>query len=222
MTRLLMLVEGPSEEIFVKQILTPYLREYGVYVESPIILWTKRISSGGGFRGGVSNWKQIQKNLKPLLQDSDAWVTTLLDFYGLPQDFPGYEDALKPGNPKDKVVTLQKKFIEEMGNPRKFIPFFALHEFEAWLFCSPVTVAQHFGNQNIATSIQSAVTQAGEPELINHGEDTHPKSRLQNLGIGYKETSDGPTIIGKIGIPIRKGACSHFSSWLDRLETLDK
>lgn len=35
MTRLLMLVEGQSEEIFTKQTLTPYLKEYGVYVQPP-------------------------------------------------------------------------------------------------------------------------------------------------------------------------------------------
>lgn len=58
MTRLLILVEGQSEEIFVKHTLTPHLAQYGVFVESPIVLWTKRQPSGGGFRGGVSNWCQ--------------------------------------------------------------------------------------------------------------------------------------------------------------------
>ena len=38
MTRLLMLVEGQSEEIFVKQTLAPFLAEKGVHVESPIVL----------------------------------------------------------------------------------------------------------------------------------------------------------------------------------------
>jgi len=51
MTRLLMLVEGQSEEIFVKQTLTPHLADHGVFVQ-PIVLWTKRLGSGGGYRGG--------------------------------------------------------------------------------------------------------------------------------------------------------------------------
>ena len=55
MTRLLMLVEGQSEEIFVKHTLAPHLAQHGVYVQPPIVLWTKRLPSGGGFRGGVSN-----------------------------------------------------------------------------------------------------------------------------------------------------------------------
>lgn len=219
MTRLLMLVEGQSEEIFVKQTLTPFLAERGVHVLPPIVLWTKRIPSGGGFRGGVSNWNQIRRSLLPLTYDTDAWVTTLLDFYGLPDDFPGYQEALGPGDPRQHVLALQERFAAEIGHPR-LIPFFALHEFEAWLFTAPDVVAEHFGNATLAAKVRSAVDHAGDPELINHGEDTHPKARLLGMKASYKETSDGPTLIEKIGIPAIRGACSHFAGWLDRLEAL--
>ena len=47
MTRLLMLVEGQSEESFVKRTLAPHLAGYGVFVQV-IVLWTKRLASGGG------------------------------------------------------------------------------------------------------------------------------------------------------------------------------
>jgi hypothetical protein len=214
-----MLVEGQSEEIFVKQTLTPFLAERGVYVQPPVVLWTKRIPSGGGFRGGVSSWNQIRKNLQPLTHDSDALVTTLLDFYGLPEDFPGYQDALGAGQPRDRVVALQARFEAEIGHPR-FIPFLALHEFEAWVFCSPEIVAEHFGSANLAAKVRKAVQDAGEPELINHGKETHPKARLLGMGSGYKETSDGPTLMSKIGIPAIRSACPHFSRWLDRIEML--
>jgi hypothetical protein len=214
-TRLLMLVEGQSEETFVKQTLAPFLAEHGVYVQ-PIVLWTKRNSDGGGFRGGVSSWDQIQKNLNPLFGDTDAWVTTLLDFYGLPDDFGGYQAAREQVDPYQQVLALQKEFAKQYPSTR-FIPFFALHEFEAWLFCSPDVVAAHFGNADLALAIQQAVTHAGAPELINHGKKTHPKARLRDLKIGYKETSDGPTMMAKIGIPTIRAACPHFSAWLDRL-----
>ena len=221
MIRLLMLVEGQSEEIFVKKTLTPHLASHGVVVESPILLWTKRIPSGGGFRGGVSNWNQIRANLKHLFKDTDAWVSTLFDFYGLPKDFPGYDEAHGAGDSRKKVTTLQIRFKTEMNRPR-FIPFFALHEFEAWLFCSPDIVSEHFGNIWLATKMQEVVKQVGEPELINHGEKTHPKAQLQKFDMGYKETSDGPTLIDKIGIPVIRGCCPHFSGWLQQLEALGK
>lgn len=219
MTRLLMLVEGQSEEIFVKQTLAPYLAERGVYVQPPIVLWTKRIPSGGGYRGGVSNWSQIRKSLAPLTFDSNAWVTTLLDFYGLPDDVPGYQEARGPGNPRAKVVALQAQLAAEIMHPR-FIPFLALHEFEAWVFCAPKVVATHFDRANLAEKVQQAIAHASEPEFINHGETTHPKARLKTIVAGYKETSDGPTLMNKIGIPAIRAACPHFAAWLDRLEAL--
>lgn len=155
----------------------------------------------------------------PLTYDGDAWVTTLLDFYGLPDDFPGYQEALGPGDPRLHVRVLQDRFAMEIGHAR-LIPFIALHEFEAWLFSAPDVVAGHFNSVALAAKVRKAVEQAGEPELINQGPDTHPKARLRGMGASYKETSDGPILIEKIGIPAIRGACSHFAGWLDRLEAL--
>lgn len=219
MIRLLMLVEGQSEEIFVKHTLTPHLAQHGVYVQSPIVLWTKRLPGGGGFRGGVSNWNQIRRDLLPLTRDGDAWVTTLLDFYGLPEDFPGLPEALGAGNAEEKVIALQERFLAEI-NHQRFIPFLALHEFEAWLFSAPDAIEAHFGKAHLAEKLQSTVQEAGAPELINHGPTTHPKARLKTLVGAYKETSDGPTLLEKIGIAAVRAACPHFDSWLQRLEAL--
>jgi hypothetical protein len=219
MTRLLMLVEGQSEEIFVKRTLAPHLAQHGVYVQSPIVLWTKRLPSGGGFRGGVSNWNQILRSLRPLVRDGDAWVSTLLDFYGLPEDFPGLPEALGSGAAHERVAVLQARFAEEL-NHQRFIPFLALHEFEAWLFTAPDVLETHFGKTHLADRLRTAIQEAGAPELINHGATTHPKARLHRLVGGYKETSDGPTLLEKIGIAAVRAACPHFEGWLNRLEAL--
>lgn len=220
MTRLLILVEGQSEEIFVKRTLTPYLAQFGVYART-IVLWTKRMSDGGGFRGGVSHWEQIRKSLMPLTKDADAWITTLLDFYGLPDDFPGYGEAFGAADPRKAVIDLQTRFAAEVRHER-LIPFLALHEFEAWIFSAPETVADHFSRAILADKVRNAVKEAGEPELINHGEHTHPKARLRNLSSGYKETSDGPMLLDKIGIPVIKRSCPHFAAWLSQLELLGR
>lgn len=222
--RLLMLVEGQTEETFVKRTLAPHLQRHDVHV-SPIQLWTKRLPDGGGFRGGASRWRQIRQNLLPLMRDSDAWVSTLLDFYGLPEDFPGLPETLRgEGDPRAKAVALQERFAAAFEAHRRFIPFLALHEFEAWLFSAPDTVAAHFGTPALADELRDVVRQAGEPEFINHGRDTHPKRRLRDLTEHsercYQETSDGPTLLEKIGIPAVRAACPHFHGWLKRLESL--
>jgi hypothetical protein len=96
----------------------------------------------------------------------------------------------------------------------------ALHEFEAWLFSAPDAVEAHFGRADLADKLRTALQDAGGPELINHGATTHPKARLHSLVGGYKETSDGPTLLEKIGIVAVRAACPHFDGWLNRLEAL--
>lgn len=216
-----MLVEGQSEEAFVKQTLAPWLAASGVFVQGPIVLWTKRLPAGGGHRGGVGSWEQIRKNLSPLLADGDAWVTTLLDFYGLPEDVPGLAEHRGRGAAADQqAASMQAEMAAAFGQAPRFLPFLALHEFEAWLFAEPDVVATHFGNPAIATRLAGEIPSPGGPEAIKHGHDTHPKARLLKHCPGYKETSDGPTVLGKIGIPAIRARCPHFDGWLAQLEAL--
>ena len=217
-----MLVEGQSEEAFVKQTLAPWLAQRGVFVQGPIVLWTKRLPAGGGFRGGVANWAQIAKNLAPLLRDADAWVTTLLDFYGLPEDVPGLAEHKGHGaaQEQEQVIAVQAAMAQALGAPPRLLPFLALHEFEAWVFAGPAVVAQHFGSDTAAAKLTAVIPQPGGPEHINHGPATHPMARLGQHCPTYKKTSDGPTILAKIGIETIRAQCPHFSAWLARLEVL--
>lgn len=220
MTRLLILVEGQSEEVFAKRTLAPHLAAFGVYA-SVTVLRTKRIMSGGAFRGGVTSYAKIRQNLLELLGDRNARVTTLLDFYGLPEDFPGRAAVLAtPGlTAHDKAIRLQQAFADDIDQAR-FIPFLALHEFEAWLFSRPETVAEHFGNPALAAALSAIVQQAGTPEEINNDPATHPSARIECLIPSFKKTSDGPTILHKTTLATVRAACPHFGEWLTTLEGL--
>jgi len=211
MIRLSLLVEGDSDEKFVRETLKPFLAKWKVYIEDIVNL------------KGVSSWKRLRKDLKGLIEmsginDSSAWVTTLLDFYGLPA-IQGYAEIPCALTPREQVQEAQRRLEEKINHPR-FIPFLALHEFEAWLFSAPDVAAEYFGQPELANKMREIVVVAGEPELINHGVNTHPKARLKSLGVGYKETSDGPILLEKIGIETIQAACPHFSAWIDRLQAL--
>jgi hypothetical protein len=143
----------------------------------------------------------------------------MLDFYGLPDDFPGYLDSVGKSRPRDQVENVQRRFAESIDN-RRFIPFLVLHEFEAWVFSEPKVVAVHYTRPEVEASIQAIVDSVGEPEMINHGRDTHPKARLLSLGLSYKPTSDGPLILDKIGPDAIAAACPHFAKWLNLLKAL--
>lgn len=49
MTRLLVLVEGQSEEAFVRDTLAPHLTDHSVYA-TPTVILTKALAQGGGHR----------------------------------------------------------------------------------------------------------------------------------------------------------------------------
>ena len=51
MTRVLLLVEGQTEEAFVNRVLRPYLDPSGVYVARPSLLRTKELPEGKPYKG---------------------------------------------------------------------------------------------------------------------------------------------------------------------------
>jgi len=209
-TRVLALVEGETERLFVERVLAPHLLNRGVYLGKPVVVWTKRSAAGGGFRGGGRSYSKIRDSLEPLLKDSTAYVTTIFDFYGLPDDFPG-----RAGAEKWSIETAESAFAGQFSHPH-FIPFLALHEIEAWLFAAPDEVAAHFSKPDMAARMRNM----GAPEEINHGPDTHPKARVKNLEPGYGEIRDGATLLQKIGLEPIRAACPHFRAWLEKLEGL--
>lgn len=218
MTRLLVLVEGDSEELFVQNILAPHLENFGVYARATGVV-SKRLASGMKFTGG-NHWPNIQISLRPLLADSDAWVTTLLDFYGLPDNFPGVSAAsASRGAARSRVQTVEVAIAEVMGKPQRFIPFIALHEFETWYFASPSKVADYFGKADVRKAMECACQEANGPENINHGKETHPSKRLEGYGMGFRKTS-AVAVLKDIGLDAIRAVCPHFNAWLDRLEKL--
>ncbi len=217
MTRLLVLAEGDSEELFVKRMLAPHLERFSVFAR-PTLVATRRLADGRKLGGG-NRWPKVRDSLLPLLADSDAWVTTLLDFYGLPDDFPGASNARAAPTPDEGVARLEQDLAAAMTSPPRFIPFFAQHEFEAWYFSAPEKVGEHFDCAELDSRLAQVVRTCGGPEQINHGADTHPSARLLALGVGFRKTRD-VSLLEKIGIPAIRNACPHFAQWLSRLEAL--
>ena len=128
--------------------------------------------------GGVVSYSQIRKDTLTLLSDSNAWVISLIDFYGLPDGFPGFDEIRSMMERYQAVRRLEEKFAEAIGNKR-FILFLALHEFEAWLFSSPATITEHFGREELNQALLDIRNAVSSPEEINL--DNHPSKRLERL-----------------------------------------
>ena len=111
-------------------------------------------------------------------QNPDARFTTMFDLYGLPHDFPGYEESTGPRDPDERVRILEDSLRENVADSR-FIPYVQLHEFEALLLADPQKLDSQFYEDS--TGIQRLVQMANgfmSPELIDDGPDSAPWNEL--------------------------------------------
>lgn len=70
----IVLSEGPTEQLFVKQLLAPYLAQQGVYL-TPVIL------EKPGEKGGDVKFSRARNDIgKYLKQRKNTWVTLFVDY----------------------------------------------------------------------------------------------------------------------------------------------
>lgn len=216
MTRVLVLVEGQTEETFVKEVLAPYLASRNVHLQYTI-LKTRREFDRPDFRGGVVSYHQIKGDVLRLLNDTAAAVTTMIDYYGLPRDFPG-RATIPSGDCYARAAHVEAAFEVDIGS-RRFIPFLTLHEFEALMFADPDAMADEF--PRVRAELQAIRDAFNSPEEINDDPDTAPSKRLKDLvGDEYQKTLHGPLVTMTIGIETIRRECRHFNEWVERLSSL--
>lgn len=219
MSRVHVLVEGQTEETFMRDVIAPHLQSFGVYLNSTI-LKTKRVKDAPDHAGGVTSYQRFKNDLLRLLRDTNAIaVTTFLDFYGLPTDFPG-RAGLPPGDCFARVAHVEKQIGDDI-NHYKFIPFLALHEFEALLFVAPESIHEALPEFDALGELQSIKNDFGSPEKINDSPETAPSKRLIKIfGAAYQKRFYGSLIAGNIGLERIRQECAHFNQWLAKLESL--
>lgn len=216
MKRVLVLVEGQTEERFVKEVLGPHLLSFAVDIIA-VILKTSESPRG---RGGVSNYAKIRGDVLRLLRDTSVTaVTTMLDYYGLPNDFPGKDTLTASALSYERVEHLEKAFAEDIDDPR-FLPFLMLHEFEALVFADIEKLLEVI--PGVSQHARKTLLQLAEqpPESINDNENTHPARRIQQCIPGYSKVLHGVLAAQRIGLEIIRQKCPHFNSWLSKLEAL--
>jgi hypothetical protein len=217
MKRGLVLVEGQTEERFVNDVLAPAFRSYDFHL-TPTLLITKRVKSGAHFRGGVTTYGKMRNDLKRLLNTSGgAVVTTIIDYYGLPADTPGMKTRPN-ASPLDRVIHIEEHIRRDLGSPKNFLPFLALHEFEAWLFSS----ADELPRALTSKSSAFAAVCAGfdNPEDIDEGPTTAPSKRILEMFPSYRKALHGPLTAQRIGLDRIRSRCPHFAAWLSALQNI--
>jgi hypothetical protein len=225
MPRLLVHVEGQTEETFVKEVLSEYLMRSGYGSVSARLVGNPRLRSR---RGGIRSWETVRKEIqRHLKEDTGAIATTMVDYYALPQDWPGRAEAPGKSSTGEKAEHVEAALLadvaKEMGprfDVRRFVPLVIMHEFEALLFSDPDRFAQGIGRGDLAEQLHTIRQAFESPEDINDSPETAPSKRIASLYPGYQKPLHGPLAVMEIGLGTIRQECHHFNNWLLHLETL--
>lgn len=223
MLRLLIHVEGQTEEAFVNEILEDYLMARGYQSVAARIVGNARLRRR---RGGIRPWPSVRKDIvSHLKEDPGSIATTMVDYYGLPQHgtggWPGRADAARVDVSK-KAACVENALLrdvgKEIGNPQRFVPFVLMHEFESLLFSDCEALSRGIGRPGLRTQFESVRRQFATPEDINDSPDTAPSKRMESIVPGYEKPFLGILAILEIGLVRIREECPHFDSWLSQLE----
>jgi hypothetical protein len=218
MTRVNVVVEGQAEETFIQESLGRHLAEFGVAITPRRVEFGRK--KGRIHRGGLLNYSKLRKDVVNWLnQDADAVVTTMVDLYALPTNFPGRAEGAKIRDPQARVSYLEEEFGKDIGSNR-LMPYIQLHEFEAILFTDISRLAHYYPAYERA--IRNLVTETAHltPEEINEGRTTAPSKRILCEVPIYDKVLAGSVLAIELGLPLIRGRCLHFNAWVVKLEQL--
>ena len=230
MTRLLVHVEGETEESFVNEILTPHLCYRGFSKVSARLIGNARQRDR---RGGIKPWCTVRKDIVNHLQeDRESIATTMVDYYGMPKSgpksWPGRAEAGKYANSmranvvENALASDVRQAIKPDFMSNRFVPFVIMHEFEALLFSNCDRFGHGIGHPNLSACFRKIRNAFANPEEIDDSPAGAPSKRIGTLVSGYQKPFHGTLAALEIGLGTMRTACPHFGNWIARLENIPR
>ncbi len=225
MNNVYVVVEGQTEQTFIREILSPYLSKRNIYMHAALI-------GTPGHKGeNIRSYRARQDIRNFLSQRSDTYITTMLDYFRIDPGWPGYgeiESEKRKGRSlsameKAAIINdrtsgaIQSEFAEYRAGER-FVPYFEMHEFESLLFSDARILAKAIGVSE--ESIKDIISQHESPEEINDDPQNAPSKRIEKFYPQYRKVAMGVSIADKIGISAMRDKCVNFDRWLSCLESL--
>lgn len=228
MARLLIHVEGQTEEVFVNEVLRPHLYSVGYQVVGARLVGNARLRER---RGGVRSWESVKRDIvRHLREDDECLATTMVDYYGMPDSgegaWPGRAASTAlPAEQRAAAVEAElesavRNSLNGDNGRKRFVPFVVMHEFEGLLFSDCGVFARAIGRGSIAHALQTIRQGFPTPEHINDSPITAPSKRVVALVPEYQKPLYGNIAALEIGLAKMRGECPHFNGWIERLEAI--
>lgn len=211
MPRLVFIVEGSAELNFINRHLVEYLsqRHPGVWMHAQKITTNRRLNK----KGGNVSYALFQNELQRTAAQGNVLITTMLDFFRLPNDFPGYSTDVRTIDVMENSIRIDCSAIIA---PQYFSPYIQKHEFEALLFAN-LKGFETILNDREMEQVIKIVKDCGSPEDINGGAETAPSKRLASI-FDYKKVADSILVMSDVSIDRLRSSCSRFDEWVSRLD----
>jgi hypothetical protein len=228
MARLLIHVEGQTEEDFVNEVLRSHLLSRGYHSVGARIVGNARLRH----RGGIRKWPSVRRDIINHLREDEACIaTTVVDYYGMPQGgaggWPGRAESAGLRAVEEKARCVQEAVRDDLAaelgsrfDAERFVPFVVMHEFEGLLFSDCAAFSRAIGRPHLESSFQQIRDQFATPEEINDSPLTAPSKRVEALVEGYQKPLLGALAVLEIGLSGVRTQCPHFDGWLRQLESL--
>ncbi len=202
MTRLAIVVEGPTEREFVQRLLADYLLPKGVYAYPRSLDGDIRVD-------------RLASHMVNYLRSFDC-VSCLVDFYG----FRGKGNS-SPSEVENLILEEINRRTHTSWSATRVIPYVQRHEFEGLLFSQvdafSETMLASSANLRQLHQIRSHFT---TPEDINDNPQTAPSKRIQEIIPRYNKPAHGYLVAESIGLETLRAECPRFNEWLVQLESL--
>lgn len=211
MPRLVFIVEGDAEQHFINRHLVDYLSQKfpGMGMHAQKITTNRQLNK----KGGNVSYALFKNELRRTAAQGNVIITTMLDFFRMPNDFPGYStDVRMIGVMEDDIRTDCSTIIA----PQFFLPYIQKHEFESLLFANLSGFSKILDVKGL-NQVTKIVKDCGSPEEINGGAETAPSKRLASI-FDYKKVADSLLVMSDVSIDQLRRLCPHFDEWVGRLE----
>lgn len=214
MREICVVVEGQTEEQFIKMVLAPLALAQGTYVQ-PIIVRTNR-SKAKVHKGGGSSWKHYRNLVQSLTAQHWERIGVMFDLYACPSDTPGYSASLT-GTQLHSAVALGTQQDLEYIAPRRALAGPILHELETLVLAAIATEATEADDEIVAHA-KAAIRDAGDNvEMVNGNPNTAPSKRLEAWWPGYEKVLYGAVLLAEPPWQEIADRCPTFSTWWNRL-----
>lgn len=212
MKRLVFLVEGDTEAILINKLVIPYLYSLGFTnaMNTQKIVTNAKLNK----KGGNVSFQYLENDIKRITAQGDVIVTTFLDFFRLPVDFPGYT------NDASRIDFIEEETQAVLSKYGAVYPYIQKYEMEALMFASMDGFDLIVDDEKTKEELR-VIVDSFDPEEINGGRDTAPSKRLDNC-FNYDKVADGEIILEMIGLEKIREWCFRFNQWINKIEKLLK